>query len=77
MTKIFFSDNFKLSSKKLSKMISADVKDDVKQNPTKTGSYTSNFLSEVPSSKLGIQCRIDKYFSFNLVWYSIQVDIVC
>ena len=58
-------------------MISADVKDDVKQKQTKTGSYTSNFLSEVPSSKLGIQCRIDKYFSFNLVWYSIQVDIVC
>ena len=58
-------------------MISADLKDDVKQKQTKTGSYTSNFLSEVPSSKLGIQCRIDKYFSFNLVWYSIQVDIVC
>ena len=58
-------------------MISADLKDDVKQKQTKTGSYTSNFLSEGPSSKLGIQCRIDMYFSFNFVWYSIQVDIVC
>ena len=33
-------------------MISADVKADVKQQQTKTGSYTSNFLSEVPPSKL-------------------------
>ena len=36
-------------------MISADVKGDVKEQQTKTGSYTSNFLSEVPSSKLDIK----------------------
>ena len=33
-------------------MISADLKDDVKQKQTKTGSYTSNFLSEVPLQNL-------------------------
>ena len=58
-------------------MISADVKGDVKQQQTKTGSYTSNFLSEVPSSKLDIKWRTHMYFSFNFAWYSIQFDIVC
>ena len=57
-------------------MISADAKGDVKQQ-TKTGSYTSNFLLEVPSSKHEIQCIAGMYFSFNFAWYSIQLDIVC
>ena len=58
-------------------MISADVKADVKQQQTKTGSYTSNFLSEVPPSNLEMQCRTDVYFSFHFAWYSIQLDTVC
>ena len=43
-------------------MISADVKGNVKQQETKTGSYTSNFLSEVPSPKFEIQCRTNMFF---------------
>ena len=40
-------------------MISADVKADVKQQQRKTGSYTFNFLSKVPSLKLEIPYRTD------------------
>ena len=58
-------------------MISADVKADAKQQQTKTGSCTSSFLSEVPPSKLEMQCRTDVYFSFNFALHSIQLDIVC
>ena len=58
-------------------MISADVKADAKQEQTKTGSCTSSFLSEVPPSKLEMQCRTDVYFSFNFALHSIQLDIVC
>ena len=52
-------------------MIPADVKGDVKQQQAKADSYISNFLSEVPSSKLEIQWRTDMYFSFDFARYSI------
>lgn len=35
-----------------------------------------NFLEEVPS-KLKIYRKTGFYSSFNFVWYSIQLDIVC
>ena len=58
-------------------MISANVEGNVKQQQTKPGSYTSNFLSEVPSPKFEIQCRTNMCFSFNSAWYSIYLHIVC
>ena len=52
-------------------MIPTDVKGDVKQQQAKADSYISNFLSEVPSSKLEIQCITGMYFSFDFARYSI------
>ena len=57
-------------------MISADGKANVKQqeiNDLAAVSY--KFLQEVPS-KLEIQCKKGIYFSFDLGWYSIHLDIV-
>ena len=61
-------------------MISADIKTDGKQEIRELVAVSYNFyitfLHRSALSKLEIQYRIGSYFQFNLVWHSIQLDIV-
>ena len=61
-------------------MISADIKTDLKQQEIKylVAVSTSQLFTEVSSQNLKyIQSKVGMYLSFNLGWYSIQLDIIC
>ena len=61
-------------------MISTDVKASVKQEIKRSGSCILNiFIRSIylQMSKLDMQCKKGVYLSFDFVWCSIELDIVC